>query len=464
MRRIVCVILTAAFCLSLVGCSSAKPKLAAKQPATVSRATSETASVGIPSTTTDTATPPAEINASKADAMRFSKPVTAVQCSDGSFMVFFAKKMVEDPGLTYHALEVRKFDKDKKLVWDQVFSHLNDVYYAVAATPDGGALIVTDAEFKTIQGVPGSSIGYLTKISASGVVKWSDKLTKNYQYVNQIEVTPSGDIYTAGSYIGNQNDNYDRGPGGSWDHNGDDSTTVAALVRYDKNGRMKAHVISDVGYYETLGYPQNNCFIQCKEGVGLVADYGTCCVCYTTRLTKRWVYAYPDVPVNQDSDSAKYSAYSNMCLTKDRIVVTADSLNTIKVRRLDISFGGKLLSQTVYPSPDTLPGSLMPAMIPLPDGRCVLMMSVQGKAMAIGFFAQNKPSVFDTFGVTLHPAQVIPNLDGGFTIGYAARNSIQEEPNYYVITRYSSAGKTEFQLISKTGNFQMLSSGLVLLF
>ena len=431
--------------------------------------------------------PVPEINASKAKVVRLEKPGIAAQYPDGGFIVFLARSagmVIENPqGLKYQALEARKYDKNQKLLWTKAFPELSDVCYAVAVTPDGGAVVVTDADYQTRSELDMTSTGYLTKISAKGSVVWSDKLTKNYQYIDTIKVARNGDLYTSGNYIRSSEQTGTVDAEGSWQHSATDAYTAVALARYDSGGKMLAHQIADVTDVNYGGGGGSSCTTAWREGTGLIADFGVCCVCYDAELQKQWVYAYPDVPTDQSGglpyDASFYLSTSTMQLTGTNILISATNFAGTKARVLSLTFEGKLASSREIALPaDTISPYGGSSLTPVPDGRVVLGQSPSSGASRtqMSILSKEATSTFARFEAPLRIDEFTPGEGGGFVVGYATFDD-QGNAAWYVIAKYTRAGKTQYQRVFKAPSleamaaygypllpytYQILPSGLIL--
>jgi len=485
-----------ALCLGCVACASSKGKSAARTKSPLS-ITDKAATDAV--TTPVVAHAASDINASKAPVMQLSHRGIVASYPDGGFVLFIARKaesVLNGPTpVKYGVLEAKKYDKNKKLVWDKKFPSLTDVCYAATVTPDGGTLIATDINYVVHNELNYTSQGYFSKISASGALEWRDKLVQNYQYIDQIDVAANGDIYTSGAYYGGGVDGPGDvsgigGPSASWQHCGQDACVTLALGRYDQSGKMQAHQISDISNSLAEGNIASLGSVYYQEGVGLIVDHGICCACYDANLQKKWVCQYPNTPADQSYENMKVGDYSSNAttrLTKTGILVCADNRDGSQERVLKVSFEGKLTSTSTFTlSPARLSGVWTDSRIdPLPDGRCVYGYSNYTSGTQVSFFSQGKVTTFDDFKDWLRFDGLTPDAGGGFTVGYAVLNAkngkgaveIDSSAASYVITKYNSVGNVEYQKVFKapqskneydedtpSDNYQVLPDGTILIF
>ncbi|MCL2333105.1 MAG: hypothetical protein FWC54_06465 [Actinomycetia bacterium] len=458
-RTIVLLLLAGLMVVTCAACSRKKPTGTSAQTQSVAPAADVVTRVA--------GCPVPEINASKARVVRLPKLGIAAQYPDGGFIVFLARRasmVIENSqGLKYQALEVRKYDKNQKLLWTKTFPELTDICYAVAVTPDGGAVVVTDADYRVRNELDMTSTGYLTKISAQGSVAWSDKLTKNYQYIDSIQVARNGDLYTSGNYIKNNGQTDMTDAEGTWQHSATDAFTAVALARYDSGGKMLAHQIVASANFSYGGGGGSSCTTAWREGMGLIAGYGSCCVCYDANLQKQWVYDYPDVPVDQsEGRNSDYLAASTMQLTNKNILISATNFAGTKARVLSLTFEGKLASSREIALPaDTISPYGGSSLTPVPDGRVVLGQSPSSGASRtqMSLLSKDTTNTFARFEAPLRIDGLLPGTDGGFTINYATFDD-QGNAAWYVLAKYTRAGKTRYQRVLKAPSLEELAANL----
>ncbi|HHV78519.1 MAG TPA: hypothetical protein GXX40_02700 [Firmicutes bacterium] len=160
-----------------------------------------------------------------------------------------------------------KYDSDGKIEWKRSFGgSAEDEFCSVAATRDGGCIVVGDSCSKDgdMSGMnKGCYDGIIVKYNAAGQLEWKRSFGgSSYEYFYGVTETADGGYLAVGK--GNSNDGdmqgLSKGKGGF----------DAVIVKYKPNG--------DIEWKESLGNKNNDCY----NGVVTTSDGGAVAVGYST--------------------------------------------------------------------------------------------------------------------------------------------------------------------------------------
>lgn len=392
--------------------------------------------------------PVAQINTALARQTAMDQEVIVRGTSDGGYWLIMGRKITlfdlcavsaadyrKQPCLT-----LRRYDANDKQLWEKSYQNFNGYVYQATALADGSLAITTDTDFDDSQPakyiIGPTSNAWFSKISLDGSVAWSKKISKNYEYMDQLLEAANGDLYTWGTF--NRVDI----PDYIWDHDTTDARTNVGICQYNKNGKLLNHMVADVGFNGGM-YQQNYATVYLRPGKGVLVAYGACLELLGNDLSKKWVYPFPDTDAIVDPDHP--SVPTNFIPTDHTAAISSDSI-TVTQMRVDgkfqrttvVNWSGKLVKQTEsVPAADTV--------YSLQNGKSVyIRYPASGRNKVELRFAQSS-SMFDSFTSVLAAKAVNPISDGGFVIVYSGE--ISENSDYVVVTRYNPSGQTVFQRV-----------------